>query len=61
MHKMCKSKEIYTLKTLLDSEATATLINSKYVKHLKRHKRAPISCTTKKELLQPAARLRSSF
>ena len=38
MHRKRKSKEIYTLKALLDSGATATLINSKFVKHLKRHK-----------------------
>ena len=35
MHKKRKSKEIFTLKALLDSGATATLINSKFVKYLK--------------------------
>ena len=41
MHKKRKSKDVFTLKALLDSGATSTLINSKFVKHLKRRK-----CTT---------------
>ena len=43
MHQKRKSKEIYTLKALLDSGVTATLINSKFVKYMQRHKRAPTS------------------
>ena len=43
MQKKQKSKEIFTLKALLDSEATATLINSKFVKGYKTHKYTPTS------------------
>ena len=46
MHKKRKSKDVFTLKALLDSGATSTLINSKFVKHLKRHKCKPTSWQT---------------
>ena len=38
MKKKRKSKEVFTLKALLDSGATGTIVKSKYVKHMKRHK-----------------------
>ena len=41
-----KSKEVFTLKCLLDTGATGTIIQSKYVKHLKRHKCAPTKWST---------------
>ena len=46
MHKKRKSKDIFTLKALLDSGATATLVNSKFVKHLRRHKCKTATWTT---------------
>ena len=33
-----KSKDVFTLKALLDTGATGTIVSSKFCKHLKRHK-----------------------
>ena len=41
-----KSKEVFTLKALLDSGATGTIIRSKFVKNKKRHKCAPTQWET---------------
>ena len=38
MKKKRKSKEVFTLKALLDSGTTGTIVKSKYVKYMKRHK-----------------------
>ena len=61
MHQKHKSKEIYTLKALLDSGATATLINSKYVKKMKRHKCTPTSWTTQNGVFTTSSKAQIEF
>ena len=41
-----KSKDVYTLKALLDTGATGTIVSSKFCKHLKRHKCQPTKWQT---------------
>ena len=61
MHKKRKSKEIFTLKAPLDSGATATLINSKYVRHLKRHKCTPTTWTTQSGTFTKSSKVKIEF
>ena len=61
MHKKRKSKEIFTLKALLDSGATATLINSNFVKHLKKHKCHPTSWTTQNGTFTTSSKAKIKF
>ena len=61
MHKKRKSKEIYTVKALLDSGATATLINSKFVKHLKRHTCKPTSWITQNGTFSTCSKAKIEF
>ena len=61
MHKKRKSKDIYTVKALLDSGATATLINSKFVKHLKRQKCKPTSWITQNGTFTTCSKAKIEF
>ena len=61
MKKKRKSKEIFTLKALLDSGATGTIIKSKYVKHMKRHKCTPTQWETQNGIMTTNSKAKIEF
>ena len=56
-----KSNEVFTLRCLLDTGATGTIIQSKYVKHLKRIKCAPVKWTTQNGLFVTNSKAKIEF